>query len=79
MNNLRQQCNKKKTILLKTIETTLTELRLKVKLLDSGREVEVTRPAHYDNPFGFASQMWLFDDQGNPYHEDEVEFIKILN
>lgn len=54
------------------------ELLLRVRVRETQTEIVVKRPKHDSNPFGFYSQMWLFTDDGDIYHEDEVELIEII-
>mgnify|MGYP003288589409 FL=1 len=49
---------------------------MKAILIDTGKEVEVERGEPLDNPWGWHSQMWLTDKEGNMYHEDELVIIE---
>lgn len=45
---------------------------MKVVVVETGKIVEVEREELMDNPWGWYSQMWLTDKDGNIYHEDEL-------
>lgn len=45
-------------------------------VVETGKEVEVVRGEPMDNAWGWYSQMWLTDKDGNMYHEDELAIIE---
>lgn len=48
---------------------------MKAIVVATGKMVEVERVDPLDNPWGWHSQMWLIDKEGNKYHEDELVII----
>lgn len=48
---------------------------MKAIVVATGKMVEVERVDPMDNPWGWYSQMWLTDKEGNVYHEDELVII----
>jgi hypothetical protein len=48
---------------------------MKAIVVETDKEVEVERGEPTDNPWGWHSQMWLTDKEGNMYHEDELIMI----
>ena len=43
--------------------------------LATARVIDVYQSDNEPNTWGFDGDMWWFDGQGNPYHEDELKFI----